>query len=210
MIEILFKDVPFLRGSYVDLNLCDKIIKFFDANENLASPGRSGGGVNEAHKKSTDMDISQTPYASEYFYELQKVLDMYIEEFPWSNNQSPFTVTEGCNLQRYKPGEGFYQWHCERDGVRDNVRDRHLVFMTYLNDVNDQGETEFYHQDIKIKPQKGLTVIWPADWTFVHRGISSPSETKYIATGWFNYIEPEDWNRIKENMNESRKDLGTN
>jgi hypothetical protein len=68
------------------------------------------------------------------------------------------------------------------------VLDRHLVFMTYLNDIEDHGETEFYHQMLKIKPEKGLTLIWPADWTFTHRGNPSPSEQKYIVTGWFNYI----------------------
>ena len=41
---------------------------------------------------------------------------------------------------------------------------------------------------IKVKPEKGLTLIWPADWTFTHRGVPSSTETKYIVTGWFNYF----------------------
>ena len=61
--------------------------------------------------------------------------------------------------------------------------------MTYLNDINDGGETEFLYQNIKIKPRKGLTLIWPADWTFTHRGNFAPSEEKYIVTGWFNYTQ---------------------
>ena len=59
---------------------------------------------------------------------------------------------------------------------------RHLVFMTYLNDC-DAG-TEFLFQDIKIQPKKGLTLIWPSDWTFTHRGIVSTTQEKFIATGW--------------------------
>ena len=42
---------------------------------------------------------------------------------------------------------------------------------------------------LKIKPKKGLSLVWPADWTFTHRGNSAPSEEKYIVTGWFNYLE---------------------
>ena len=61
--------------------------------------------------------------------------------------------------------------------------------MTYLNDVNDAGETEFLHQNIKIKPEKGLTIIWGADWTFTHRGIPSPTEEKTIVTGWLSFID---------------------
>ena len=60
--------------------------------------------------------------------------------------------------------------------------------MTYLNDVTDQGGTEFYNQKIITEPKKGLTLIWPADWTHTHRGIASPTQDKYIATGWLSYV----------------------
>ena len=45
--------------------------------------------------------------------------------------------------------------------------------MTYLNDVSDGGETEFYYQKLKVKPETGLTLIWGSDWTFTHKGITS-------------------------------------
>jgi tryptophan synthase alpha subunit len=67
--------------------------------------------------------------------------------------------------------------------------DRHLVFMTYLNDITDQGETEFYYQQLKVKPEKGLTLMWGVDWTFTHRGIVSPTQEKYITTGWLSFIK---------------------
>ena len=54
---------------------------------------------------------------------------------------------------------------------------------------SDAGETEFFHQKIKVKPQKGLTIIWPAEWTHTHRGIVSPTQTKYIMTGWYNFVD---------------------
>ena len=78
-------------------------------------------------------------------------------------------------------------WHCEKSGDEGNIN-RHLVFMTYLNDVTDGGETEWYYQKEKIKPEKGLTVIWPAEWMFTHRGVISKTQTKYITTGWYNFI----------------------
>jgi hypothetical protein len=59
--------------------------------------------------------------------------------------------------------------------------------MTYLNNIKKGGETEFFYQNLKVKPEKGLTLIWPADWTFTHRGIPSPKEIKYITTGWYSY-----------------------
>ena len=44
------------------------------------------------------------------------------------------------------------------------------------------------YQKLKIKPEEGLTVIWPANWNFVHRGCPSNKEVKYIITGWYNFF----------------------
>jgi hypothetical protein len=58
--------------------------------------------------------------------------------------------------------------------------------MTYLNDVDDGG-TEFYYQKTIIKAEKGLTLIWPADWTYTHKGQISNTKEKTIITGWISY-----------------------
>ena len=60
--------------------------------------------------------------------------------------------------------------------------------MTYLNDVKVGGETEFKYQNLKIKPKKGLSLIWPTDFTHVHKGIVAPKEDKWIVTGWFKFV----------------------
>ena len=49
-------------------------------------------------------------------------------------------------------------------------------------------QTEWYYQKKKIQPKKGLSVIWPPDFTHTHRGIPSPTQEKYIVTGWWNFI----------------------
>ena len=46
---------------------------------------------------------------------------------------------------------------------------RCFAFMTYLNDVSDGG-TEFMYQKLISPAKKGLTMIWPSDWTHTHRG----------------------------------------
>ena len=123
-------------------------------------------------------------------------IQSYINKWPWSSKQqSAWNINTGFNIQRYLPGQGFKIWHCERSGPVDTCVFRHLVFMTYLNDVTDGGETEWYHQQISIKPQKGLTVIWPVDWTFIHRGVPSSTQTKYIVTGWYSY-KTEDFDKV--------------
>jgi len=95
-----------------------------------------------------------------------------------------WALRSGIKVQRYDPGRFYHNWHCENDGDPAVVT-RHLVYMTYLNDIEEGGGTEFFHQSLQIKPEKGLTLIWPADWTHTHRGICAPNEYKYIITGWF-------------------------
>jgi len=40
---------------------------------------------------------------------------------------------------------------------------------------------------VKIKPEMGKTLIWPAEWTHAHAGEILKTETKYIITGWMCY-----------------------
>ena len=59
--------------------------------------------------------------------------------------------------------------------------------MFYLNNVYDEGYTEFPNQEKKFQPREGDCLIWPAYFTHTHKGIVSKTETKYIVTGWFSY-----------------------
>ena len=119
---------------------------------------------------------------------LLRSAEEYVEKFPYANNYDPWGIVEPINIQKYLPGGGYYEYHTERGSANGVQSSRHLVFMTYLNDVSDCGETQFLHQDYQVHPEKGKTIIWPADWTYTHRGIPSLTETKYIVTGWFNFF----------------------
>lgn len=91
-------------------------------------------------------------------------------------------MVEEYNIQKYLPGGGFKKWHFENDIIDNRV----LVFMTYLNDV-ENGGTEFLYQNLTAPAKKGLTLIWPAAWTHTHRGQITDLEEKYIITGWYSY-----------------------
>lgn len=185
----------FIAGGYIDEIVCDNLISYFEKckYKEVGRVGRTGTTTpyeQEDVKKSTDLGIqlhlNNDKEPTEYIEQLNQVLELYKIKYPYcSEKQGAWNIIENWNIQRYHPKEGFYNWHTERTGVKN--MHRHLVFMTYLNDVIDGGETEFYYQKMKIKPKKGLTVLWPADWTHLHRGITSNTETKYIVTGWYGY-----------------------
>ena len=64
---------------------------------------------------------------------------------------------------------------------------RLFAWMIYLNDVEDGGTTNFTYYDLKIKPETGKTLIWPAEWTHAHSGEILNSGVKYIITGWMHF-----------------------
>ena len=91
-----------------------------------------------------------------------------------------------AKIQMTLPGEGFHHWHYDNAGYTN--MSRWFVFITYLNDDFDGGETEFLNQGIRVKPEKGKTVIFPAAYTHRHRGNPPINGTKYIATTWANIL----------------------
>jgi hypothetical protein len=176
-----------------DLSLCDDLIFYFENSSNKY-PGvvyRQQVEIDRSEKDSIDVPLKLDEAISKrYIGELQKVLEMYKLKFPESDSVGKYGI-EGINIQKYDPGGGYKMWHTERRNGKPPGVYRHLVFMTYLNDVSDCGETEFLYQKIKVKPEKGLTLIWPSDWTHTHRGIVSPTEIKYIITGWYGFYRDE-------------------
>jgi hypothetical protein len=78
--------------------------------------------------------------------------------------------------------KGFSNWHIEQSF--GDMADRALVWMLYLNDVEEGGTTEFLFQGVTIKPKTGTFVVWPAGVTHPHRGNPPYSNSKYILTGW--------------------------
>ena len=183
------KDDFIYEWTIQDMSLCDDLIKYYKEHDEYKVPGVAGSGdINKEVKDSMDIPFypsSNSPIIKKYFQELQIGLDAYLAKYPYVNTMHLWN-TDATNIQHYLPGGGFKRWHYERDSFAFPMVSRALVFMTYLNDVTDKGETEWFYQNKKIQPRKGLSAIWPVDFTHTHRGIPSPTQEKYIVTGWWN------------------------
>ena len=185
------KNNNFIDGYYMsDLSICDDLINYFEDSNNKVL-GETSDGVDKNIKDSLDLqlsinDITNSPALDSYFKELIKAVNLYKEKYKFYDEKvNKWGLQHDFNIQKYKPSQAYHSWHCEKTNIASS--NRHLVFMTYLNDVKKGGETEWYYQKLKVKPEKGLTFIWGADWTFVHKGHTTFDEDKYIITGWFDF-----------------------
>ena len=182
----------FIGGWYIPENLCDEMIEIHKVNKHLHVEGTVGknNNVDYSNKKSKELIFTPNNFFNtfpNYTNLLQECLMNYIGKYEYANKVAKFSVNSNVKIQYYNKDEGFKNFHCENDGFSYFVK-RHLVFMTYLNSVEDGG-TEFKYQNLITPAKKGLTLIWPTDFTHTHRGIISKTKEKYIVTGWYTFTK---------------------
>ena len=174
--------------------LCKEIIDFFENNSDLHTKGTTGGGVDESIKKSTDITIKPENLKDEkykvfnkYFENLYQCFTDYKEQYDFLKTFVKKIHIGPFNIQKYLPGGHFARLHSERT----DMAHIHRIFawMTYLNDVDDGGTTDFDYYKVKVKPKTGKTLIWPAEWTHAHRGSVLNGGEKYIITGWLHLTD---------------------
>jgi len=172
--------------------LCNEITQFFENNKSLQIQGKTASGKDLKAKKTTDIPVNPHDLKNPKFEVLKQYMDKLHKCFIDYQNQWPFLKSmikvvdvPGFNIQKYSRGDHFALLHSERTTL--DTLHRLFAWMTYLNDVDDGGQTNFSHYEIKIRPETGKTLIWPAEWTHAHTGEILKSGTKYIVTGWMNF-----------------------
>jgi hypothetical protein len=110
-----------------------------------------------------------------------KYFPIYEQEYSILKDSGRHT-SYSYKIQKTKVGGGYHIWHYE--SASRELSHRLLTWILYLNDVNEGGETEFLYQHMRVKPEQGTLVIWPAAFTHTHRGNPPLSNEKYIVTGW--------------------------
>lgn len=193
---------------FPDLDLCDWLYDKVKTihEEGNTTEGVVAGGFDPEQKKSNEVltDIQEvnpqnkcwpteldgpTAYIFQWLQscllEYKKMNPMIIHS-PWSWEGG------GCQFQYYEPGQGFFTQHFERAAptIHGGLL-REAVWMMYLNDIDETdddgdpiGGTHFPQQKVTIPCKKGLTLFWPAGWTYPHVGSVTDKNDKLIATGW--------------------------
>jgi len=170
-----------------NLSLCDELIDLFNqSNKSIGTTGNTQGKsfIDKNIKDSIELGINPkntNPIINQYLKELLLGLEQYYKKYI---NLPKVSLEENFNIQYYPKGGGYKQWHSERS---EKFSKRYLVFMTYLNTIPNAG-TEWLYQNYKTESIKGLSVIWPSDFTHTHRGIISNDYEKYIVTGWLSLV----------------------
>jgi hypothetical protein len=191
--------------------LCKEIIEKFENAPNKYV-GECGGGRNTNIKRTLDFNIPFNKGSNQWHDEdyndwknisealkmtLSHQIGIYLHEIErYINNKNNKNNTvhvykaldnsmhfRDLLMHKYFKSEGIFDYHSDDMVVFDNHEYRALTYIFYLNDVNIGGETEVINNGL-IKPKQGNLLLFPACWTFPHKGHPPVSEDKYIITGW--------------------------
>ena len=137
--EVKANTFIFEKPNALPLDICNEIVRRFEASPDEQYAGRIGQTVQEetSIKRSTDLVVSGKEHWKDIDRELFRSLGQAIVEFreTYPFFKGPFKDS-GYAIQRTDPG-GFYHWHI--DGGSHEFSQRQLVALWYLNDVPGPG-----------------------------------------------------------------------
>jgi Rps23 Pro-64 3,4-dihydroxylase Tpa1-like proline 4-hydroxylase len=201
----------YINPNSISRELCKKIIDMFDSDNNKYE-GVTSGGLNKNIKDTQDLVIPNIPNKTGFdkWSKIQKFLEKelakntkeyvkILDDLIIKNHEKETTNAEyktfgnvlsnhSFMVQRYTKQKGRYIYH--NDFYSDWIEKKYRVitYLWYLNTVEEGGETEFWGTHT-IKPETGKLLLFPASWTFPHRGKMPISCDKYIITGWLYFKE---------------------
>ena len=105
----------------------------------------------------------------------------FIKDIGIEKHHLPVLIdTENVHFKKYEAnGKDVFKNHVD---VIDPgpLSKRFLVFIMYLSDVEEGGETSIPRYDVKCKPKAGRLLMFPPYWTHPHQGEKVIKGTKYI------------------------------
>tara|TARA_Y100001935_G_C17242188_1_gene476307 strand:+ start:474 stop:1043 length:570 start_codon:yes stop_codon:yes gene_type:complete len=179
-------DFIYIEENTLSKDFCNHCIKKFENDDRkcigVFNNGNSGMPVVDSTvKQSTDLYISSESDWNEENLTFDKSLSEHYESYVGKTFSEEYrndfrARSKGFQIQRTEPGQ-FYRYHS------DSYRDRLVTYIWYLNDIFEDGYTEFEF-GLKVQPRTGKILLFPATWQYLHRGYPPKSETKYLCTGW--------------------------
>jgi|TARA_R100001530_G_scaffold81608_1_gene56930 hypothetical protein len=179
--------------NYITEQECNRAIELFEQEDKLNRTLNRQLGEQAPVSRKQDQQFFASGRNIEIWHDALRLLianfDIAFKHYAENTGVYSYVSSDlfytSLKIQKTLPTEGYHVWHIEHGKGFDNEA-RVLVYVIYLNDVEEGGETEFLYFSKRVKPKKGRIVIFPATFPYVHRGNPPISGEKYILTSWLN------------------------
>jgi len=185
--EIIGGCISIYRNIWENPNETIEQIEAYSNNPNAKYPFKNALNIEgQRITNRTNEDMSLTAAASDD--EVMKSLSDRFFKTAWSTAigyneyyelEEQTYFIEGFNILKYQTGTE-YKGHY--DGGSKSGRS--ISPILYLNDNYEGGELEFVNFGIKIKPEAGMLVLFPATFPYKHIAHPVTSGTKYAIVTW--------------------------
>lgn len=143
----------------------------------------NGRGARAGLEQSAWTELDITPFADAGFLgflrtQIDTRLARYNRDVGLTINIPASAKLSELVIKRYRPQHSeSFQLHF--DSIND-VANRYLVFLWYLNDVEEGGETCFPDLNLAVQPKAGRLLMFPPYWMYQHQAPPPRSGDKYI------------------------------
>jgi hypothetical protein len=167
----------------LDPEFCAQMIRSFDGMKQYHIPngrGHKRGFDGSAWTELNLMPLADAGFKGFFMKQIDDALKRYNESLALPIAIPNRPRIEDIRIKRYRAGaEEQFEPHFDS---MDDKANRYLVFLWYLNDVAEGGETEFINLGIKVAPRAGRLLMFPPFWMFQHAGLAPKSNDKYIVS----------------------------
>lgn len=175
----------------LDTLLCQKMIGSFQGLERFQR--RNGRGLRAGLEGSgwTELNVSKLSddaFTNMFRQTIYAALARYNADVGLSIGIPNSTKFSDLMIKRYRPG-GQERFQLHFDAI-NHVANRYLVFLWYLNEVAEGGETRFPQLDHRVEAKTGRLLMFPPYWMYQHEGAAPASGDKYILSTYLLFEDP--------------------
>jgi prolyl 4-hydroxylase len=181
-------DIFVVKG-LLDVTLCQHILQVVNCYHFQAA-GIEVATVNAQIRSNALLSLDSTDGLLQSTHQLLLTRIGVIQQLLLQHYDVAFPHAEACSILRYQPGQ-YYKRHIDNlllsdrfEEVAQGVPTRDISIVGYLNDDFEGGETFFDRQDLKVKPEAGSVLVFPAYYTHPHQSLPVLQGEKYSFTTW--------------------------
>ena len=171
---------------------CNKVIDLFEqSKKDTFDNDRKSFTELNIEGKEEFKDIKET-----YIRVLRQNLQHFMKEVNIEEHHFPPVIDmENIRIKKYEAnGKDVFKNHVDIIRSQGPSSKRFLVFIMYLSDVEEGGETSIPRYNIKCKPKAGRLLMFPPFWTHPHQGEKVIKGTKYQIMTYLHYGDINDNN----------------
>jgi hypothetical protein len=174
----------------------DEIIDYFNSSHENHIPGVFKAGLIDKTKKDCielsikpkDVDEKKLNFFFNYLNKIKNCYTDYIEQWSYPQNNSQKIYIGSIKIEKYLLSGHQKEYQCDRNDIHSSHKS--LSWITFLNNTKKlEGCMNFKNFDYSIQPKKGLTLMWPSDWTHLNNHDVVKTQDKLIIRGNIQFTE---------------------